>query len=324
MKLLRKRVIKFILVCVVFVGFVMLLPQSTQAASGVPSIDAKASKNNVLKLLAVYDKDGAYILKKQIAKGDKIMRWFPGGSRIIDCIGTAVHEETHAYSYSHKKKKAKAYFVGKKKTVYVPQTKVYKTKKMAKSIPGSLRTFRYDMYIARPAKNLSSNVEGAYGLLNEFMAYRTGMNTTVSLYPYYAGQEPDWDVWSVYIRDCENGKLAYAEFKYYILHYLSYAKKHHPKVYNGIIKNKKFCLAYRRIESSYVKLIKQYEKDLIKMQKLMADRGYEVRITDDEIDMFYNGYGIGTGRYSSDYKKLQKELGKSKYKTIHKKLVKNR
>lgn len=291
-----------------------------QAASGVPSINAKVSKNNILKLLNAYDKDGAYILKKQIAKGDKVMQWFPKGSKITDHIGVAVHEETHSYSYSYKKKKAKAYFVGKKKTVYVPQTKVYQTKKMAKSVPGSLRTFRYDMYVARPTKNLSSNVDGVYGLLNEFMAYRAGMNTAVSLYSYYASQKPDWDTWSVYIRDCENGRLAYAEFKYYILHYLSYAKKHYPKLYNGIIKNRKFCAAYRQIESSYVKLIKQYEKDLKKMQKLMAGRGYEVIITDDEVEMVYDGYGIGAGRYSSDYKRLQKEMSKSRYKTIHKKL----
>ena len=53
--------------------------------------------------------------------------------------------------------------------------------------------------------------------------------------------------------------MAYAEFKYYILNYLYYAKKHHPDVYKGIVNNKEFCKAYKTLESSYAKLIKEYE-----------------------------------------------------------------
>lgn len=51
------------------------------------------------------------------------------------------------------------------------------------------------------------------------MTYRASMNTVVSLYPHYGSQKLDWNIRPVYVRDCENGRLAYAEFKYYILHY---------------------------------------------------------------------------------------------------------
>lgn len=320
----KNRFIAKVLIFVMLFQVIACMPAAggdVQAVSAVPVINAKVSKNNVLKILNRYDKDGAYILKKQIAKGDNVMRWFSGGTAIADRVSTAVHEETHAYSYSYRKKKGMAYFVGKKKTVYVPRTKVYRTKKMAKSIPGNLRTFRYNTYVARPAKYLSSNVDGAYGLLNEFMAYRTGMNTSVSLFPYYAGQDADWNAWSGYIMECENGKLAYAEFKYYILHYLSYAKKHYPKVYKGMVNNRQFCTAYRKIESGYAKLIRQYEKDLKNMQSLMAKKGYQIEIADDTVWIHYAGYGTGVSRYSADYQKLQAELSKGKYKAIHKKLV---
>lgn len=33
--------------------------------------------------------------------------------------------------------------------------------------------------------------------------------------------------------DCENERQAYAELKYYILHYLYYAKKHYQDIYKG-------------------------------------------------------------------------------------------
>lgn len=295
----------------------------TWAASGAPGINAKITKSNVQKLLGKYDPDGAYIIKKQLTAGGDIMNWFSDGKRIIDRIDTAVHEETHGYSYSYAKASALAYFVGKKKTIYVSHTKVYPSKKMAASIPKSLRTFRYDTYIGNPSPNLSSNINGAYGLLNEFMAYRAGMNTTLSLYSYLTDKKADWSAWQRFVTGCENNRLAFGEFKYYILHYLYYAKKHNPQVYNGIIKNKEFCKAYRLMEHSYRKLITAYEKDLKKMKAALEKKGYKVRISDGEIMVYSGRKGTGVRRFSADYKKLYKEVKKSRYGSIHKKLVRN-
>lgn len=339
---MRTHITKTIIFSILITVFAWLpaTAQPVMAAAKMPGLDAKITKENVQKILNKYDPDGAYIIKKQLAAGDKILQWFGGGNRIIDDMDTAIHEETHGYHYRYAKKGKYAFFVGKKKTVYVGNTKVYPSKKMASSIPKRLRTFRYPTYVAKPIKNLGSNVEGAYGLLNEFMAYRSGMNNTISLYPYYASQNADWDEWQIFVMDCENDRLAYAEFKYYILHYLHYAKKHYPNVYKGIVGNKQFCKAYRRLENSYVKLINAYGKDLVKLQQFFAKKGCHMEITDDSVmvsmksDNDYQQYegedgeiisgsSYGIGRYTADYKKLQKELQKKRYKTIHKKLVKN-
>lgn len=290
------------------------------AAAKAPGFNAKITQKNILNLLNRYDTDGAYIMKKRIQAGDNVLGWFNTNGRIIDGIDTAVHEETHAYSFQ--KAYQHSYFIGKKKTIHVPTTNVYPSKKMASSIPKRLRTLRYNTYVAKPTPNLTSNVDGAYGLLNEFMAYRAGMNTTISLYSYYAAQNAGWDQWQVFLNSCENNRLAYAEFKYYILHYLSYAKKHYPKVYKGILNNRKFCQAYKRLESSYVKLINSYEKDLKKIQKLMKKQGRTMEITESTLWISTGPYSkTGIGRYTADYKRLQKEIKKSAYAAIHKKLV---
>lgn len=302
------------------------LPASSRAvwaASGVPGLNARPTKSNVQKLLKKYDPDGAYIIKKQLAAGDDILVWFSDSSRITDNIDVAVHEETHGYSYCYAKKGKFAYFVGNKSTVYVPYTKVYASKKMAASIPKKLRTFRYKTYVGKPQKNLGSNVNGAYGLLNEFMAYRAGMNTNVSLYSYFADKMADWDTWMCYISSCESDKLAYSEFKYYILHYLYYAKKHNKKVYNGIMKNKNFCKAYRLIESRYAKLITTYEKDLKKVRSLFKKRGYRVSISSNYVTFYKDNGSSSVGRQTSDYNRLWKECKKSRYASIHNKIVKN-
>lgn len=320
----RKKVIAGMLVFMMLFSNIagMTAGMDRVEAAKAPGLNAKATKNNVLNILNKYDKDGAYILKKQIAKGDNVLSWFSGG-RIIDRIGTAVHEETHGYLWSYTTSRGRAYFVGNKKTVYVPHTKIYYTKNMAKTVPKKCRTFRFKTYVSQPSAYLSSNVEGAYGLLNEFMAYRAGMNTAVSLYPYLVKQKADWDSWRVYIVDCENGRQAYAEFKYYILHYLYYAKKNHPDVYRGIMNNKKFREAYRKIESSYARLIREYDKSLNKLKTVMGSRkGYRMEVDSDTVWLYRGNQGTGISRYTAPYKTLQKEMNKSQYKAIHRKLIK--
>ena len=294
---------------------------TVEAATQVPGFNARVTENNMMKILDRYDPDGAYIIRKQKAAGDNILSWFYSG-RIIDDIGTAVHEETHGYSFRGMYN-GYAYYVGKEKTIKTSFTTVYQSKQMASSIPKKLRTFRYDIYVANPLSGLSSDIYGVYGLMNEFMAYRMSMNNAVSLYSYYVDKNADWDTWGVFIRECENGKLAYAEFKYYILHYLFYAKKHYPQVYKDIVKNKQFCKAYRIMESSYGRLVRVYGKDLEKMQELMEKKGHILRIEKDYV-CFYESEesgGNGIGRSTADYDRLLKELKKTRYVSIHKQLV---
>lgn len=296
---------------------------SAQAASAsVPSLNAKITQNNILKILNAYDTDGAYLIKNRIEAGDNILTWFAGCSDILSGIDTAVHEETHIYSYAAEKKGKAAYYVGNQKVIYVPYTDVFQTVEMASSIPSSLRTFRYSAYIADPSENLASNVDGIYGLLNEFMAYRSGMNTIVSLYDYLMDQDADWDTWMLFINECENDMQAYAEFKYYILHYLYYAKQNYPAVYKAIIQNTQFCKAYKKLESSYAKLIRQYQKDLTKLQKYYAKKGYTLTIKNSTISLTTpEKKTISISRCYSTYLKLEKQLNKTRYTNLHNKLL---
>lgn len=293
-------------------------------ARKIPGLNAKVTTGSILKILDRYDKDGAYILRTEMAAGDDILAWFSGGDRIIDGIEVAIHEETHGYSHDQgsysQGRLTTAYFIGKGRVIHVLHTDIYNSIEMASSIPKRLRTFRYDTYVAKPTENLSSNVQGAYGLMNEFMAYRMGMSTTVSLYQYYVDKNAGWDAWKRFINSCENDKLAYAEFKYYILHYLSYARQHHPEVYRGIVGNRDFCRAYRQLEDSFVKLIDAYEKDLKKIQGIMEEKGHTIKI---DADWITNDKGTGTARFTKDYQKLQKEVKKPAYQSMHKALIGN-
>lgn len=295
---------------------------ASAASASMPGLNAKITQNNILKILNAYDSDGAYLLNNRIAAGDDVLTWFTGCSDILSGIDTAIHEETHIYSYAAERNGRAAYFVGNQKTIYVPYTDVFPSVEMASSIPISLRTFRYSAYIADVEEDLASNADGIYGLLNEFMAYRSGMNTIVSLYDYLIDQDADWDTWILFINECENDMQAYAEFKYFILHYLYYAKQNDPDVYKAIIRNAQFCKAYKKLENSYAKLIRQYQKDLTKLQKYYAKKGYTLTIKNGSISLTTPEKKTTTiCRFYNTYLKLEKQLSKTRYTNLHNKLL---
>ena len=297
------------MVCILF-----LMPALDASAASVPKLNAKVTEKNVMKLLNAYDSNGAYILKSTKNGGISFLTWFSGSDRIVENIDTAVHEQCHVYMTGYSSLKA---YIGNKKAVNISFTRVFNSKEMADSIPERLRTFRYESYVADPMPYLSSNINGAYGLLNEFIAYSWGMNNTVSLFPYYSRFPATMDTWESFINKGANDRLAYAEFNYYILHYLQYAKYHYPSVYKGIMKNSNFRKAYRTIEKKFRKNITLYEKDLKKIvKKVKAAGGYA-----DYEEYFYIN-GRGTGIFAEDYQKLCKEIKKAKYQKIYKALLK--
>lgn len=289
-------------------------PARAMAAS-VPKPDAKATQKNVMAVLNAYDADGAYILQSQIDKGEDVTWWFNVGPMSSGFV-TAVHEECHGYSISFSNFDAERIYLGNKKSVEVEQTDVYPSQKMADSVPKKLRTFRFDSYVGKSAADMSSNVDGAYGLLNEFTAYCWGSNTGMRLYSYYKEQKPDPDLWIGYANDYSNARTAYAEFRYYILHYLYYAKKHHPDVYRGIMRNEEFAKAFNRVDGKYAKVVKAYDRRLKSAARLLREQGYEASY---DGSTFVAGSGGGV-TIDASCEPLFREMEKAKYQEILKAL----
>lgn len=305
----RKKMITLVswLLAVIFA-----LCQPVQAAKA-PKPNAAVTQKNIMTILNAYDADGAYIMQEAINDGGDITRWWSVQDMLASSsLSTAFHEECHGYSFNMFS--GERIYIGNKKSIQVKYTDVYNTKEMAKSVPKKLRTFRFDTYIKEPNAYLSANVDGAYGLLNEFTAYCWGMNTSVSLYPYFKMQDPDW--WFEYVSMCASDRSAYAEFKYYILHYLYYAKVHHPDVYRGIVNNEKFAKAFTRIEKKYARLNAVFESRMKSVVKLLKKNGHQAeyignrfRIDNRWIETKFEGYDD-----------LLKEMKKARYQKIMKAL----
>lgn len=309
-------------------------------AANVPGIDAAVSKKNVLKLLNTYDKDGARLVKYGFSHGyaieDMMMdKYLSQGEPVIEGLDTVVHEEDHMYStytdiYDQNNATKVRFYIGKGKDVVVPYTSVFRTREIVKSVPKRCRgvqSTRFDEYVMDSrVGTLASDWRGIYGLLNEFSAYSWGMNNNVKMFAYHDSFDDNYHTWEWFLRNGESNRLAYAEFKYYILQYMIYAKKYHPDVYKELLKNKKLMSAYAATEKNFAKSVKVYKGERDQIAEKIRANGYVVDYSNEVIiirDATGNLVGY-VGFLNDDTKPLTKELSKKKYKNMHKIMLKAR
>lgn len=314
-----------------FMAFVLLVALSLASfsvtdvnAAALPSLEADATPENMLRILKAYNKDGSFLAGYALPRSGFVdfltsYGYIEPGASAADSIDTVVHESFHEFAVPNIASNAgsvveneEKIYIGSKKSVRVVFTDVFRTKEMAKTVPARCRTShygykqgdRFSTYVKDVNNNMASDYDGVYGLLNEFGGYCWGMDANNSLFSYRDRFADTTETWGSFITEGESDMLAYIEFKYYILHYLYYARQHHPEVYKGIINNKNFRRAYRLTEKRFSELIDEYEELLDEAADKLADNGYNLAV--DELPL------------RRQYNVMTKELNKSQYKAMQK------
>ena len=216
--------------------------------------DSPLNRDNILALLDAINPNGAYIIRH--SSESSLTSWFGSAATIgdgINQLSVAVHEQCHDFcgtpasfrynSITGKYMRANEWiYIGNGKYIDVPLTDVFPSSEMVDTIPESLRTYRFDTYI-NGDPIMGSIQYGVYGMLDEFTAYCWGNENDILQKDFQS--ENGLYIWN------SNSFLAYAEFRYYILHYMLYAKEHYPAVYKGIMGNTQFLQAYSKVESQF-------------------------------------------------------------------------
>lgn len=217
--------------------------------------DTPLTRENVLKLLDAIDPDGAYIIRN--SSENTFSFWFGSAETIgegIDDLSTAVHEQCHGFcstpsgirynNIQGKYMAAKEWiYIGDGKYIEVSLTDVFPSSEMVDTVPESLRTFRFDTYI-NGSPSMASIQYGVYGILNEFTAYCWDNNNAIL--------QKDFRIENNLVRSWyTNSFLAYAEFRYYTLHYMLYARDNYPTVYDGIMNNSSFRQAFTTVDNKF-------------------------------------------------------------------------
>lgn len=235
----------------------------------LPSPSAPLTEENVFAVLDDLDPDGAWIIRQadtdnsnvthyvngvKVDAGDNFMSWFYSdmGSSLRDTVragslDTAVHEECHHFSHKDGWSRERIY-IGNGEYISVHYTATFKTEEMSRQLPESLRTSRYRTYVSEGA-TASANQNGVYGLLNEYTAYCWGTNDRVKTFDYADGKHDN---------RYSNEFVSYAEFRFWILSYMLYARENHPDVYQGILDNDAFRLAFTTVDAKFTQVIEEY------------------------------------------------------------------
>lgn len=288
--------------------------KNAYAACNVPC-NASVTKANVMSVAKEYDKDAAYLLNWGFRYDDPLS-WFNQKS-IYEGIDISVHETFHAYSVSGREKNSEWIYAGNGKKNKVTYTKVFDTKQIASSIPKKLRTFRYSTYIDVTDENMASNKEGVYGLLNEYSAYYYGMKTQMAMFDYLKDQKASVDDYAKLVQLSASDRLAYAEFRYYILSYMLYAKGKYPDIYKKIVKNKSFTTTFSLIDRKFYNQVNDMDSLINDVVSICKKAGYSgSKYESGKLIIATKSKGKSYGLLEEDYKKLTKEINKDKYQEI--------
>ena len=240
------------------------------ASASVPGLNSPVNAENALAILRAYDSDGYHMVNYNMQQGaSSFAYWIDGSETNASGLDTAVHEECHGYTSNKggieylngKGFWIEAIYVGGGKDILVSEAttvNVFPTSEMAKGIPESLRTFRYEKYVSE-GSDVSANLNGPFGLLNEFNAYSWGLNNQLKLFEYYKLHGTSFDVWKRFANSGYNNRKAYAEFRYWTLRYLDYAKTNHRDVYDFFLSNQSFVDAFCLTQERFEKEIKVKE-----------------------------------------------------------------
>ncbi len=249
--------------------------------------DDIAIKNFYLNLSKKYCSD-AYEIFKSESDYKKYTRYAKGETKSdwLKDFGTAVHETCHGYNFEIGKAKGfgyQGYFITSNVIIVVPQKSIYNSIELNRMIPDSIHKsiVRYDSYIGGDTiSQITSKVNGIYGLLDEFSAYYHGTKAEMELFNYYdslSDKNPP-ESWANYLKPLEGELYSYYEFKLFISWYLGYARKYHEQVYLDCMNNKPLRIAFTLLDDEWLQLQKDYLKKRNLIIEKLNQQGYKAAI----------------------------------------------
>jgi len=222
------------------------------------------------------------------------------------------HDFDFADSYS-------AFMIDGDNILLVKHSEVYNSNELKRDIPKELRTFRYDPYIT-PKSNVGSQKQGIYGLLDEFNAYYRGTFISYNLFPVYkemAEEKPG--AYLDYIQNMSSIRMAYYEFKYFMLSYLNKAQTKYPQLYDGFLANPALRKAYTLIHNNFQKLNQRIDQRLDNVVTDLNNKGIESYIKDNYFWVRTRGIGMNLEAIGL----LKEELSKKRFTDQHAAFVLN-
>lgn len=264
----------------------------------------------------------------------------------VNDMDTATHENKHVYTadyavpllaeasggniqslgsneYSdHRTTLYYSYYLGRERTRFNRLYPTFPVREIAGYIPQEQRSQRYEIYVieSEVAKTL-----GIFSTLDEYNASYWSERTMYDLYQYYLVEQPiTAATWQTYFQGQSSVFGAWAEFRYFILTYLLYAKDNHPDVYKKLLADDRFRETFTEIDDQYIDLHKRVIARLTnELPAYLQSKGLKARISTyidpqtkefKDYTFFIDNYG--TGLYWAKYQATSLQLRKPAYLAI--------
>lgn len=314
------------------------------------SIFAQSSKQECYSYLRTYTPESLGIFKiiENIPSKHKINgitithsgnfkpeRYFSGRSQTdkISSLNTVIHESHHefnsAYAYELLSQNSpeqyefgdeySAFYYADDDIILVKHGEIFNSNELKRVIPKELQSFRYKPYIA-PRSNLGSQVQGIYGLLDEFHSYYLGTKASMETFTHYEElAKTDIQAYLDFISSTSSSSWAFYEFKYFSLKYLQKAKNDYPEIYKELMANNELRRIYTKTSTAFEQLVEEFhqkEKQIMEQAKAAGVESY----TDDEYFWIDNR---GVGNRGDKTEALKAELNKQEMVALHRAFILN-
>lgn len=264
-----------------------------------------------------------------LSRGFKPESYFRGRTKTdkISSLNTVIHESHHefnsAYAYvmlSHEAPEDyefgdeySAFYYADDDIILLKHTEIFNSNELKKDIPKELQSFRYKPYIT-PKSNLGSQVQGIYGLMDEFHSYYLGTKTSMETFTYYEEQaKTDLQAYLDFISNISSSLSAFYEFKYFCLKYLQRARSEYPDIYEELMKDKKLRLVYTKTTTAFDAFVSEFHLKEKQIMKQAQAAGLDSQIDDQ---YFWIG-NRGVGNRGEKSEALIAEMNKPGLLAIH-------
>lgn len=244
---------------------------------------------------------------------------------IVCNYATEVHEHYHVLNnfLTAINGNGRSYFLKEDETVKVDKVdSIPSSRIIIDSIPFSLKqnSNRYWVYIEDTLSNKNdSQVNGIYGLLEEFAAYSFSVSSSIEAYNFLNLKQAEDKLKLKLLNDNSDYLNAYYEFNYFIYQYLSNLKSMDFIKFNELVSNEKIKNIYFKTNERFKKEFEVFNDCLEQFieshkDKLVVENGYYYLIDDMQ-----HGYSFSKSKLEKikniyESNKIDDEL----YKIFHK------
>jgi hypothetical protein len=245
--------------------------------------------------------------------------YWPDGEvdNLVDNMATAVHEVYHAYSGTRgyallvedggaRGEGVEAVDVGAPMLVrYVAR---FPAGELDATFPADARTARYPVYVYPSEPNHGTQLDGVYGLLDEWAAYYQGARVRFDLWPWVRDVAPAHAQLVLnYVARYHEMWVPYAELKLFILHYLRHARDRRPDAYRAIVGDPGFRRAFVAVDAAYAGLLAEAGRLEPAIHAFARSRGVDAGLADGQLTVDGTPFTIRDDAYPAVLRHLASE-----------------